>query len=77
VQLTVTQPGQCAFVVQEQNTQIGLWQKLVVLKQFCLQDLMTQSLPIGKHPTWKMYSQQTEVSQDGVMWYLRMHIRPK
>ena len=38
---------------------------------------MTQSLPIGKHPTWKMYSQQTEVSQDGVMWYLRMHIRPK
>ena len=29
----MTQPGQCAFVDQERNTQIALWQKLVALKQ--------------------------------------------
>jgi hypothetical protein len=87
VQLTVTKQGQCAFVGLEQNTQIVLWQKLVVLKQcktiadnlflgyfnittklllsiflVYLQNLVIQSLPIGKHPTWKTYSQQIAVS---------------
>jgi hypothetical protein len=50
---------------------------LLLIFLVCLLNLVIRSLLIGKNLIWKIYSQQTAVSQDGVMWSQRMDIYPK